>query len=149
MAFKGGPLLSLNSFKELLQPRYRKLTDFLKKYKVKNIFVDSDGDITSLIPLLMESGVNGLLPCEITGKMDLVKIRKDYPGLKIAGGINKMKLFGETGEIDRELEKIPFLLKEGGYIPFVDHSVPPLVSWDNFVYYREKLNNIINKNVKY
>lgn len=149
MAYKGGPLLSIKSFKELLQPRYKKLTDFLKKYKIKNIFVDSDGDIISLIPPLLESGVNGLLPFEMTGKMDLVKIRKDYPDLKIAGGINKMKLFGEKSEIDKELEKIPFMLKEGGYIPFLDHSVPPLVSWDNFIYYREKLNNMIEKNIKY
>jgi uroporphyrinogen decarboxylase len=146
MAFKGGPLFSLDSFKELLEPRYGKLTDFLKKYKIKNIFVDSDGDMTSLIPLLLKSGVNGLLPFEVTGTMDLIKIRKDYPELKIAGGINKMKLFGDKDEIDKELEKVPHMLKMGGYVPFVDHSVPPLVSWDNFVYYREKLNDIIFQN---
>lgn len=146
MAFKGGPLFSLDSFKELLEPRYGKLTDFLKKYKIKNIFVDSDGDMTSLIPLLLKSGVNGLLPFEVTGTMDLLKIRKDYPELKIAGGINKMKLFGDKDEIDKELEKVPHMLKKGGYVPFVDHSVPPLVSWDNFVYYREKLNDIIFQN---
>ena len=146
MAFKGGPLLSLDSFKELLEPRYRRLTDFLKKYKIKNIFVDSDGDMTSLIPLLLKSGVNGLLPFEVTGSMDLIKIRKDYPELKIAGGINKMKLFGDKDQIDKELEKIPYMLKKGGYVPFMDHSVPPLVSWDNFVYYREKLNDIIFQN---
>jgi len=146
MAFKGGPLLSLDSFKELLEPRYRRLTDFLKKYKIKNIFVDSDGDMTSLIPLLLKSGVNGLLPFEVTGSMDLIKIRKDYPELKIAGGINKMKLFGDKDQIDKELEKIPYMLKKGGYVPFMDHSVPPLVSWDNFVYYRDKLNDIIFQN---
>ncbi len=146
MAFKGGPLLSLDSFRELLEPRYIKLTDFLKKYKIKNIFVDSDGDMTSLIPLLLKSGVNGILPFEVTGSMDLIKIRKDYPELKIAGGINKMKLFGDKGEIDKELEKVPHMLKKGGYVPFVDHSVPPLISWDNFVYYREKLNDIIFQN---
>ncbi len=146
MAFKGGPLLSLDSFRELLEPRYIKLTDFLKKYKIKNIFVDSDGDMTSLIPLLLNSGISGILPFEVTGSMDLIKIRKDYPGLQIAGGINKMKLFGDKHEIDNELEKVPLMLKKGGYIPFVDHSVPPLISWDNFVYYREKLNDIIFQN---
>jgi uroporphyrinogen decarboxylase len=146
MAFKGGPLLSIDSFRELLMPRYKKLTDFLKKYNIKNIFVDSDGDMTSLLPQLLESGVNGLLPFEVTGSMDLVKIRKDFPELKIAGGINKMKLFNTKDEIVKELEKIPFMLKQGGYIPFLDHSVPPLISWDNFVYYRQKLNDMIMKN---
>lgn len=57
-----------------------------------------------------------------------------------------MKLFGDKDEIDKELKKVPYMLKKGGYVPFVDHSVPPLVSWDNFVYYREKLNDIIFQN---
>ena len=143
MAYKGGPLLSPASFQELLAPRYRKLTGFLKSHKITNIFVDSDGDITSLIPLLLECGVNGLLPCEITGSMDLLKLRDAYPELKIAGGVNKMKLFGDKAEIDKELEKIPYLLKKGGFIPFVDHSVPPLVPWESFVHYRQTLNDMI------
>jgi len=148
MAFKGGPLLSPDSFKEFLMPRYKKLTGFLKGHGIKNIFIDSDGDMTDLIPLLMESGVNGLLPAEITGNMDMVKIAKDYPDLRIAGGINKMKLFDNKNEIDKELEKVPFLLKRGGYVPFVDHSVPPLISWKNFVYYRNTLNKMVDSIIK-
>jgi len=148
MAFKGGPLLSPDSFKEFLRPRYKKLTGFLKGHGIKNIFIDSDGDMTDLIPLLMESGINGLLPAEITGNMDMVKIAKDYPDLRIAGGINKMKLFDNKNEIDKELEKVPFLLKRGGYVPFVDHSVPPLISWKNFVYYRNTLNKMVDSIIK-
>ena len=35
--------------------------------------------------------------------------------------------------IDAELEgRIPFMLRHGGYIPSLDHSVPPDVSWENF-----------------
>jgi uroporphyrinogen decarboxylase len=59
-----------------------------------------------------------------------------------------MKLFGDKKEIDKELEKVPFLLKRGGYIPFIDHSVPPLVSWGNFVYYRNTLNKMVDNIVK-
>jgi hypothetical protein len=34
------------------------------------------------------------------------------------------------------------LVEEGGFIPTVDHTVPPDVSWQNFMYYmhsKEKL----------
>lgn len=29
------------------------------------------------------------------------------------------------------------LIEEGGFIPTVDHTVPPDVSWDNFRYYMD------------
>ena len=46
--------------------------------------------------------------------------------------------------IDKELEKTKYLISSGGYIPYGDHCIPPNVSWDNFKYYREKLNKIID-----
>jgi uroporphyrinogen decarboxylase len=145
-AYKGGGFISPYLFKEIFLPRYKKLTDFLKSYRIKNIFIDSDGDINSLIPLIIESGINGILPLEMTGEMDIVKIRKMFPNLKMAGGINKMMISGDMNEIDKELEKVPFVLKKGGYIPFLDHTVPPVIPWGNFKYYREKLNKIIDNN---
>jgi len=62
------------------------------------------------------------------------------------GGIDKRALVAGKEAIDRELEaRIPFMLKRGGYIPTVDHLVPPDVSFENFRYYREKLNGMIDK----
>ena len=46
-------------------------------------------------------------------------------------------------EAGRELAKAARLIARGGYIPYVDHAVPPGVSWENFTYYRERLNEII------
>ena len=34
--------------------------------------------------------------------------------------------------IDACLEPVAWLLEQGGYVPFGDHSIPPEVSWDNF-----------------
>ena len=36
------------------------------------------------------------------------------------------------------------LLRSGGYVPYVDHSVPPQVSWEDFCYYRWKLNSLVD-----
>ncbi|HEB32327.1 MAG TPA: hypothetical protein ENI15_15875 [Spirochaetes bacterium] len=47
--------------------------------------------------------------------------------------------------IDEILLPVAELLKQGGYIPFGDHSVPPAVPWEHFKYYREKLNDIIER----
>ena len=60
----------------------------------------------------------------------------------MAGGIDKRALAKDKKAIDKELEQVPWLLDQGGYIPMLDHDVPPDVSWENFVYYRETLNKI-------
>ncbi|MCK4375815.1 MAG: hypothetical protein KAX19_10815, partial [Candidatus Brocadiae bacterium] len=39
-------------------------------------------------------------------------------------------------EIEKEvMSKVPQLVKQGGYSPFVDHAVPPDVPFENFRYY--------------
>jgi uroporphyrinogen decarboxylase len=78
--------------------------------------------------------------------MDVVEVRKAYPQLNILGGFSKSALISGKEQIDIELEeKIPWMLEQGGYIPYMDHLVPPDVSWENFYYYRTKLNNMIDK----
>jgi len=37
---------------------------------------------------------------------------------------------------------VPELVKQGGYSPFVDHSVPPDVSYENFRYYIDLIHEI-------
>ena len=144
MAYKGDPLISPEMFREFLLPGYQKLTGFFRDYRIKIIQVDSDGDIWKLIPLWIEGGVTGLYPFEVAAGMDVVEVRKALPKLSIGGGIDKRALVQGKESIDRELEsKVPFVLKHGGYIPTIDHLVPSDVSFENFKYYRQKLNQIL------
>lgn len=140
MCYKTGPLISPAIFREFMLPPYKKFTSFLKDMGVKHIIVDTDGRCWNLIPLFLEGGVTGLYPFECAAGMDVVQVRKKYPSLQIMGGIDKRMLARGKKEIDEELEgKIPFMLKRGGYIPHVDHLIPPDVSLENFVYYRNRL----------
>ena len=34
---------------------------------------------------------------------------------------------------------MPFMKKQGGYLPTCDHGVPPEVPFENYVYFRELL----------
>jgi len=78
--------------------------------------------------------------------MNVVEVRERFPRLGMMGGIDKRALIEGKAAIDRELEaKIPFMLKRGGFIPTIDHLVPPDVSFANFKYYREKLNQMLEK----
>jgi hypothetical protein len=143
-----GSMISPKVFKEFLTPYYKKLTDFLKGKGIDIIFVDTDGDCNELIPLFMEAGITGLYPMEVSAGMDVVAARKKYPELQIMGGIPKSDITLGKERIDEFLEPVNWLLKQGGYIPFGDHFIPPEVPWKEFKYYREKLNKMIDEAAK-
>ena len=146
MCYKAGPLISPETFREFILPGYKKLTGFLREQGVKVINVDSDGDVWKLIPLWIEGGVNVIYPFEVAAGMDIVEVRKAFPQLGIIGGIDKRALMQGKEAIDRELEsKVPFMLKSGGYIPTIDHHVPPDIGFEEFKYYRQKLEQIIRR----
>ncbi len=142
MCYKNGPLISPRTFREFMLPAYQKLTHFLKQLGVKNIIVDSDGNIEKLIPLWLEGGVTGLLPFEVKSGMDVIRIRKQYPRLQIIGGVEKHCLEHGRAEIDAELERVlPDMLARGGYCVSLDHWVHEDISLENFRYYVDRVHN--------
>ena len=140
MCYRGGSFVSPAMFREFMLPAYRKLTAFYRDHGIETILVDSDGDVMGLIPLLIEGGVTGLYPFEVTGKCDIVEVRRAFPRFQILGGLDKRQIAAGKAAIDEELErKVPYVFKSGGFVPFMDHSVPPDVSWEDFCYYRRRL----------
>ena len=136
MAFKTGPLISPAMFREFMVPRYRKVTDVLRGAGVDIILVDSDGNLNELIPLWLESGINGYWPLECAAANDAVALRKRYgKDVVLAGNIDKRALLkGEDAIRDEVMSKVPFLLESGGYFPSLDHLVPPDVTFASYRY---------------
>jgi len=146
MCYRNGPLISPEMFRRFILPGYKKLTSFARENGIEIVKVDSDGNVWKLIPLWLEGGVTVLYPFEVAAGMDVVEVRKCFPKLGIMGGIDKRALVQGKVAIDRELEaKIPTMLRHGGYIPTIDHLVPPDVPFEHFKYYREKLNQMVAK----
>ncbi|HEY82600.1 MAG TPA: hypothetical protein G4O01_04840 [Dehalococcoidia bacterium] len=149
MCYKGGPLISPEMFREFILPGYKKLTSFLRDHGVNIILVDCDGDVWKLLPLWIEGGVTAVYPFEVAAGMDVVEVRQAFPKLGMMGGIDKRAVAQGKEAIDRELEaKVPFMLEHGGYIPTIDHMVSQDVSFANFKYYREKLNQLIKEHAQ-
>ena len=145
MAYNHGPFISPALFREFLMPEYKEITNVLKKHDVPVVYVDSDGNVNQLVPLWLESGVNCVYPYEIAAGMDPVADRKKYAkDLVIWGGIDKRALARGKKEIEKEvMSKVPYLLEQGGYVPLVDHGVPPDVSFDNFRFYRRLIEELV------
>lgn len=143
MSFKNGPLISPELFRTFMLPYYKEMTDFYKQLGAPYVTVDSDGDVTQLIPLFIEGGVDGLLPFEVAAGMDVRQVREAYPDLRILGGIDKRALAIDQKAIDEELEaKLPAMLRTRGYLPSLDHHVHPEVPYDNFRYYLKRCREI-------
>ena len=142
-----GSMVSPSIVREFILPYYKKISNFLKSKKINTFLVDTDGDCNELVPLFKESGITGLYPMEVSAGMDVISLRKKYPDLLLMGGIPKLDIKFGKARINEFLEPVNWLLKQGGYIPFGDHLIPPEVSWDNFKYYREKLNSMIDQAV--
>ena len=139
LAGRNGPLLSPDLFKRFFLRHYAGFVAFLKSHGVKNVIVDTDGNFDVLIPLFLESGVEGFGPIEAAAGMDPVGLRKKYGNsFFMIGGIDKRVLTRGRESAKSELRRvIPPMIEQGGYIPTVDHSIPPDVSMDSFKYYLE------------
>jgi uroporphyrinogen decarboxylase len=72
--------------------------------------------------------------------MDPVHLRNRFGReLRLLGGIDKRAMIAGPDAIDTELARVVPLLKEGGYIPWCDHHVPPDVSLENYLYYVKRM----------
>jgi hypothetical protein len=89
--------------------------------------------------LLIEGGVDGVYPLEITAGSDPFILRERYPELILVGGIDKRVLLEGKKEIDAELDRITPLIEQGGYLPMLDHLVPANVPLANYLYYLDGL----------
>jgi uroporphyrinogen decarboxylase len=144
MAYRNGPMIGPAMFTEFMSPYYKRVTDCARSLGIEIFAVDSDGNIDPLIPLFIEAGVNMMYPFEVQAGMDVREVRKKYgKKLAIQGGLDKRALALDHDAIREEVEsKVPQLIRDGGYIPSLDHNVPPDVPLENFEFYVELVREI-------
>ena len=99
--------------------------------------------VDELVPVMMRHGVNAFMPFEAQAGNDVVAYRKQYPKLGIMGGLDKSALAKGKLEMHRELDRAEQMLALGGWIPGLDHLVPPDVSWGNFKFFMEHLRKMV------
>ena len=145
MAYKTAPLIGPDLVRRFMLPRYRRVIDHLRSKGVNWFCLDSDGDVSSLIPVWLDAGINILYPFEVQCGMDVVQVRREYGrDLRLWFGIDKRALAEGPTAIDAELRRVAPLVAEGGYVAGLDHSLPPDVSYPHFRYYMERLSDLVN-----
>jgi uroporphyrinogen-III decarboxylase len=144
MAGKGGPLMGPNLFREFLLPHYKRFIAFLKSHGVRLVLVDTDGDFEALLPVFLEAGVDGFGPMEVAAGMEPAGMRKKHgKTFSMIGGVDKREIAKGRRAIDAAVAAMAAVVRDGGYIPTIDHSIPPDVSLENFRYYLQEKKRVI------
>jgi len=131
MSYNHGPMISKETFEAFIAPCYRRLIPRLLERDIMP-FIDTDGDITLLVPWFEELGVDGFLPLERQAGVDGMQLRWRYPRLRMIGHFDKMTMNKGEAAMQSEFERLAPLMKTGGFIPSVDHQTPPGVSLDEY-----------------
>jgi hypothetical protein len=134
MSYNHGPMISKKTFDEFVAPYYRRLVPRLLERNILPL-VDTDGDVTLLVPWFAEVGVNGVLPLERQAGVDAMELRRHYPRLQMVGHFDKMTMNQGEAAMRAEFERLRPVMKTGGFIPSVDHQTPPGVSLDQYRVY--------------
>jgi len=136
ICFKNGPIVSLDFFKNVVTPRYRRIGDRLAAAGIDLWYTDCDGDVRPILPLMMEGGINCLFPYEVNSCCPPGQLLDEYGrDLRIMGGVDKMELAKGPDAIKAYLETLAPYVQRGGYIPFCDHRCPPNVKPADYIYY--------------
>jgi hypothetical protein len=138
MSYNHGPMISRQICEEFLEPYYRQLIARLKDLEIITI-VDTDGDVTLMVPWLQSVGADGVLPLERQAGVDGMRLREQFPTLRMIGHYDKMVMKDGEAAMRKEFERLLPLMKTGGFIPSVDHQTPPGVSLEQYMIYLKLL----------
>lgn len=144
-----GPVISPAMFERFAIPGYKKVIDLLEKYHIRlRIFCTTGGDLTSVLPSLIDAGVNGLWISNIrSAGMEYPKLRREF-GSEVAliGGIDSTALSQDEAAVRRAVkETVPDLLETGHYLPCLDDRPRCNIPFAHYSMYRRILEEITAK----
>lgn len=146
MAGRNGPLLSPAQFRQFIQPGYHRVMEAARRHGCMLSHVDCDGNPHDIVRNWMDEGVNVMFPLEVQAGVDPAAWRREFgKDLRFRGGIAKEPLVQGGAAIDAELERVRPLMEDGGYVPHLDHLVPPTISYANYIEYLEKKRKFIGR----
>jgi hypothetical protein len=142
------PLISPGMYEDFVLTNHAPLLSLLRHHGVGTIIFRTFANSRLLIPSILKWGFNCLWACEVNiDAMNYQDIRKEFGrDLSLIGGIDLDVLRRDKETIRREIEeKVPPLLADGGYIPLADGRVREDVPFENYVYYRQLLEQITSR----
>lgn len=137
LAGKPGPLIGPLQIRQFIQPYYSQVWDLVHSRGTTIFDMDTDGNISSVIDVFLECGLNSMHPMEPAAGMDIVSLRRRYGDrLRMRGGIDKHVLRAGRDAIREELiYKMQPAMHQGGVAFGLDHRIPNGTPLDAYRYY--------------
>lgn len=146
IASNTGPVISPEMFKRFVIPGYRKVIRLLERFNVPlRILCTTGGNLTSLLPSLIDAGINGLWISNIrSAGMKYSTLRRIFgPDVALIGGIDSGALTQDETAVRRAVEEtVPPLLESGHYLPCLDDRPRSNISFAQYKFYRQYLEEI-------
>jgi len=133
------PMFSPRTFKKVLLPCYQWMCDQYRAAGVKHILLHCDGNIESILDMLVDAGIQGFHPVEPKAGMDIVALRKAY-GRRLAflGGLDNAHILTSASLADLEqhvLRVLGVATEDGtGGLVIGAHSIGPDVAVARYDY---------------
>jgi uroporphyrinogen decarboxylase len=135
-AGNNGLFMSPQHFKDLFYPAMKRLFKNWHSYGLY-IIKHSDGDLTPIMDLLIDTGLDCLHPIDPLAGMSLEKVKRDYGDrICIMGNVNCAGnlVFGTKEQVAEEVKHcIDIAAPGGGYILSSSNSIPRSVKPENYV----------------
>ncbi|MDD3725771.1 MAG: uroporphyrinogen decarboxylase family protein [Candidatus Ratteibacteria bacterium] len=134
MGYRNGLLFSPESYKKTHYEADRLLYGYFHSKGMKTL-LHSCGNVTELVPLLIEVGLDCLEPLEVKAGMDVISLKEKYGDqLAFMGNIDVRLMADEDpSKIEEEIKKkFEVAKRNGGYIYHSDHSIPKNVSFQQY-----------------
>lgn len=135
-ATKQGPIFSPEFLGRHHYPYVKMLTEAWHSHGIKVIY-HSDGNYKKAIPDLIKCGVDGFYCLEPNCGMDIVDLKKTWPEMVWAGGVDGVELMerGTVEEVKREVHRHiteTDVLNTGGMFVATSSEINPPIKPENF-----------------
>jgi uroporphyrinogen decarboxylase len=132
-------LISPKTYRKIAKPRHKELFDFIHSHTEAKIFFHSCGAIRSVIPDLIEAGVDILNPVQVSATgMDSAELKQEF-GSELSfwgGGVDTQRVFstGTPQEVREDVKRrIEDLAPGGGFVFATVHNTQPNVPPENIM----------------
>ena len=137
LGMTSGPFMDVDTYRSLFKPRHKQLCDYVKTHSQMHTFIHSCGSISSLMPDLIEAGIEIFNPVQTNARqMEPEFLKKEFGqdctfwggGVETVGTLNN-----GTPEQVREqvLERLEIMSAGGGFVFNTVHNILPDVPPQN------------------
>ncbi|MCK4401434.1 hypothetical protein KAW08_03930 [bacterium] len=149
LASKTAPMFSPEFLRREYSPHLTRLVEAWHEHGLKVLF-HSDGNWKILIPDFLKCGVDGFYCLEPATGMDIIELKKKYPKVIWAGGLDGVDLMerGNPEQVRKEVRKQILetdVLNTGGLFLATSSEINPPIKPENYQAMIEEAKSIHNK----